>query len=226
MIRAIAGISRLLLLSLVMSGSATMACADNFYANLHAGPRYLLDANMSRDLHGGPLEVGRVHFDNVGVTAGAAGGYVWDFGLALEGEFAYRHNGLDEDVFSGVTTDVDGSLSSYTLLLNAYYRLHNKTDFTPYVGGGVGISLLDLDMRREGEGHSTFHGVDTNTQFAYQGIAGVLYDLAPHWSLGLEYRYFATQHPAFVDSVSGTRVWTETVYRAHEVLLGVTYDFN
>ncbi|MGH6894667.1 MAG: outer membrane protein, partial [Dongiaceae bacterium] len=203
---------------------APAALADGFYVNLHGGPRYLKDADLSRDPHGEPLRVGRLDFKNIGGTVGVAGGYAWDNGLAVEGEFAYRRNGLDHDEFDGDSTDLDGTLSSYAWMANGYYRLDTGTDFTPYIGGGVGIALLDLDMRRGDEGR--FHALDTDTQFAYQGIAGISYALAPHWSVGVDYRFFGTQDPSFIDHPDGNRVWTETVYHAHEVLLGVTYDFN
>jgi opacity protein-like surface antigen len=84
--------------------------------------------------HGEPFS-GRLI--NLGMVVGASAGYSWDMGLAAEAEFAYRRNGLDEDVFSGVSTDVHGTLSSYTLMANGYYRFHNDTPFTPYIGGGV-----------------------------------------------------------------------------------------
>jgi opacity protein-like surface antigen len=223
-LRPTVGLLGAFVLCLALGDEAPAARADGFFVNLHGGPRYLLDADLSRDPHGEPLDVGRLHFDNIGGTVGVAGGYAWDNGLALETEFAYRRNGLDHDVFHGDSTDLDGSLSSYTLLGNVYYRLHTGTDFTPYVGGGVGISLLDLDMKRGDAGW--FHALDTDTQFAYQGIAGVSYAFAPHWSLGAEYRYFGTQDPSFIDHVDGNRIWTETVYHAHELLFGVSYSFD
>lgn len=95
---------------------------------------------------------------------------------------------------------------------------------TPYIGGGVGISLLDLDMKRGDE--ERFHALDTDTQFAYQGIAGLDYAIAPHWSVGREYRLFGTRDPGFIDHPDGNRVWTEIVYHAHELLFDVTYRFD
>lgn len=224
MTKPIAGIVSAFILCHEVGDGVSAARADGFYVNLHGGPRYLEDADLSRDPHGEPLDVGRLHFDNVGGTVGIASGYDWDNGLALETEFAYRRNGLDHDEFHGDSTDLDGTLSSYTLLANLYYRLDTGTDFTPYVGGGVGISLLDLNMKRGDEGK--FHALDTDTQFAYQGIAGLAYAVAPHWSIGAEYRFFGTQDPSFIDHPDGNRVWTETVYHAHELLFGVSYSFD
>ena len=224
MIKPSAGMLGAFVLCQGLAHGASAAWADGFYVNLHGGPRYLEDANLSRDPHGEPLDVGRLHFDNIGGTVGIAGGYDWDNGLGLETEFAYRSNGLDHDVFHGDSTDLDGTLSSYTLLANVYYRIDTGTDFMPYVGGGVGISLLDLDMKRGDEGR--FHALDTDTQFAYQGIAGLAYTITRHWSVGVEYRFFGTQDPSFVDHPDGNRIWTETVYHAHEVLFGVSYSFE
>jgi opacity protein-like surface antigen len=222
--RTVSGLLGACALCCATCAAAPAALADGFYVNLHGGPRYLLDADQSRDPHGEPLDVGRLHFDNIGGTVGLAGGYDWDNGLGLETEFAYRRNGLDHDVFHGDSTDLDGSLSSYTLLANVYYRLNTGTAVTPYIGGGVGISLLDLDMKRGEE--ERFHALDTDTQFAYQGIAGLDYAIAPHWSVGAEYRFFGTTDPSFIDHPDGNRVWTETVYHAHELLFGVTYRFD
>ena len=224
MTKPIGGIVSAFILCHAVGDGVSAARADGFYVNLHGGPRYLEDADLSRDPHGEPLDVGRLHFDNVGGTVGIASGYDWDNGLALETEFAYRRNGLDHDEFHGDSTDLDGTLSSYTLLANLYYRLDTGTDFTPYVGGGVGISLLDLNMKRGDEGK--FHALDTDTQFAYQGIAGLAYAVAPHWSIGAEYRFFGTQDPSFIDHPDDNRVWTETVYHAHELLFGVSYSFD
>ena len=212
------------LICLAIFGTAPDALADGFYFSVHGGPRYLLDADLSLDLHDEPLRVGRLFPDNIGGVASVAAGYAWQSGWAAEAEFAYRRNGLDADRFDGETTDVHGSLSSYTLMGNGYYRLNTGTDFTPYIGGGVGISLLELEERR-GDG-GKFHAFDTDTQFAYQGIAGVAYKFAPDWNLDVEYRYFGTQDPSFIDHVAGVRTWTETVYHAHEILLGVTWELN
>ena len=234
MTKLIAGIVGALILGHAAVGVPT-ARANGFYVNLHGGPHYLNDADLSRDPHGVPLDIGRLHFDNLGGTVGIAGGYVWednplwdnpwwDDGFAVETEFAYRHNDLDHDTFHGDSTDLDGSLDTYTLLANVYYRIDTHTKLTPYIGGGVGISMLDLDMKRGDDGW--FHAWDTDTQFAYQFIGGLAYDIAQHWSVGVEYRYFGTQDPSFIDHVDGTRIWTETVYHAHEVLFGVTYTFN
>ena len=224
MTKPIGGIVSAFILCHAVGDGVSAARADGFYVNLHGGPRYLEDADLSRDPHGEPLDVGRLHCDHGGGTVAIAGGSDWDTGLALETEFAYRRNGLDHDEFHGDSTDLDGTLSSYTLLANLYYRLDTGTDFTPYVGGGVGISLLDLNMKRGDEGK--FHALDTDTQFAYQGIAGLAYAVAPHWSIGAEYRFFGTQDPSFIDHPDDNRVWTETVYHAHELLFGVSYSFD
>ena len=73
MTKLIAGIVAALILCYA-PGDVSAARADGFYVNLHGGPRYLVDANLSRYLHGVPLDIGRLHFDNIGGTVGVAGG--------------------------------------------------------------------------------------------------------------------------------------------------------
>ena len=76
---------------------------------------------------------------------------------------------------------------------NAYWEF---VDFPmlrvkPYVGAGVGFSLLESDLAWNG-----FRLLDdsygTDSAFAYQGMAGVNVCTGPRMSLFVEYRYFAT----------------------------------
>ena len=58
---------------------------------------------------------------------------------------------------------------------------------TPYVGAGAGIAFVDPSLS---PGCTM-----CSTQFAYQGIVGVGYNMAPGWRIDLDGRYYGTTNP-------------------------------
>jgi OOP family OmpA-OmpF porin len=58
--------------------------------------------------------------------------------------------------------------------------------------------------------------------FAYQGIAGISYDLTPNVSLAVDYRYFATTEGNFHDEYGGS---FKSTYHSHNAFLNIVYHF-
>jgi opacity protein-like surface antigen len=81
---------------------------------------------------------------------------------------------------------------------------------TPYVGAGLGGARVDFD------------GDETDTEFAWQVMAGVDYAMTPQWSLYGEVRYFSVDDGRFVNDddlrVSGG-------YDSVDLLFGAAYRF-
>jgi opacity protein-like surface antigen len=156
-----------------------------------------------------------------GFVVGGAGGYKFDFGLRLEGEIAYRRNGFDD--FSGTPTG--GDLGATSLMANIWYEFDTGTALHPFIGGGLGAAIIDVD-------DFTFGSVglrsDSQTAFAYQVGAGLAYDLSDNVTLTAEYRFFVAQDITaedvieIVDTVPlGIR--DKFDYQAHAVMLGIRY---
>jgi OOP family OmpA-OmpF porin len=157
-----------------------------------------------------------------GYAAGGNAGYEFRGGLRLEGELVYRRQDEKSRSAAGVTLPTHGSIDNLAIMGNAYYDFYNTTEFTPYVGAGVGAAYFHL---------SDFNTVglpglsNSDWQFAYQGIAGVRYTFTPNWSASLDYRYFATTDAKFRGTVAGTTTGLKTAYNTHNVMLGVAYHF-
>src|SRR5262249_26722124 len=70
---------------------------------------------------------------------------------------------------------------------------------------------------------------DDNWQFAYQGIAGVKWQVVPAVSVSLDYRYFATtdfNFSAHGQAFSGTALSSvKGEYHSHNVMLGIAFHF-
>jgi OmpA-OmpF porin, OOP family len=205
-------------LSLCALAAASPALADGFYVGIHGGAVFLPEADTDVTNTGQPTIEAELERDP-GWLAGAAAGYVWPGGLALEAEITYRENRLDEIELLGMELDLDGEQQSYAALANAYYRFDTGGRVTPYLGGGAGAAVLTLDADAENGG--TFK--DTETVFAYQAIAGLDYALTPHLAFGVEYRYFATEDAELSDSQAGNTTDLETEYRAHNVLMRLIF---
>ncbi len=136
---------------------------------------------------------------DTGFTAGAAVGK--KFGnVRAELEGIYEQSDLD-------VTGVDGKTEFYGAMANGYYDFNNSTRFTPYVGAGLGYGKLRYS--------SDTAGVDSSSEdtLAYQGIAGVGYELNPCWTLTGEYRYVGTTKAA------------DTRYQSHSAVAGLRYTF-
>jgi len=81
---------------------------------------------------------------------------------------------------------------------------------TPYVGAGAGLALID-----------STNGAFTDTQFAYEGLVGVGWNIDSQWRAMLEGRYIGTTSPSV--NVNGTNV----TYNNNNivVLVGAQYKF-
>lgn len=189
---------------------------QGWYASLGAGLNILRDSDLSGGNYHSTAEFDR------GVAGIGAVGY--SFGhVRLEGELGVRRNTVD--TISNPGGEGHGRVWGESLMANVLYDFLPASRFSPYVGVGGGVAHLKYG--EVGSGATTVAD-DSDNVFAYQGIAGVRYDLNYNWSLNADYRYFATQDPSF-SSTGATTPATSSVdseYRNHTILVGVTYHFG
>ena len=157
-----------------------------------------------------------------GPAIGVRAGYEWG-PWRLEEEFAYRINGIDS--IGGI--GVDGNRINYSFMTNLIAGTNQWFNFgwpvDPYIGFGIGAAIL-----HEGWSAGPFTGQvrtpfgvitgaqasgtwvsSTSTQFAYQGIAGIRYNINPSLAFDIDYRYFATTQAKFnVDKARGGGSYT------------------
>jgi OOP family OmpA-OmpF porin len=167
---------------------------------------------------GGSTATDRDHHDegfDVGGRLGVKQG-PWRF----EGEFNYRRNGLSE-IVSTSDPKASGSTQAFTFLGNAIYDFDVSPwwrGVTPHIGAGIGLAHLSAKQKIAG-----FTLLDSSdTQFAYQAIAGLRFPLTPNWALDLDYRYLAATDPTY-KSPAGARVTSS--YQTHNVIASLTFSF-
>ena len=122
---------------------------------------------------------------HTGVTAG---------GIALAGEDAgvliTGSGNLGVNVGDLVAAG-EGDISNIFVMANMIYDFQNSSQFTPYVGAGVGVGFVDVEYAPS----ATTIIDDNSTQFAYQAMAGISYEASANTDLFVGYRYRATLDP-------------------------------
>ena len=131
--------------------------------------------------------------------------------IRIEGEIGLHTN----------TADISGFADEFTFGIvsfmgNGYFDIPTNSPLRPYVGGGLGFAVVNLE--------DDFFGLtesDSDLVAAFQLMAGVGYDISPKATLTFGYRYFTTSDPTFV--LSGFSFETEIT--SHDFLFGARFRF-
>ncbi len=116
-------------------------------------------------------------------TGWAAGGMVgYDFiGPRVELEGMYRDN-------TGQFGSVGVDINQVSVMANLLYDFNAGGVIVPYIGAGAGAAFLNSSL---------LGASSSSTQFAYQAILGVGYNIDPTFRINLEGRYYGTTSPNF-----------------------------
>jgi len=178
--------------------AATPALAqqvDGLYVGAGAGANFLQGNGLNKDDY------------DVGPAGNLYVGYGFGNGFRTDLEASIREN----------SHDGNNHQTTYGLMANGYYDFDFGSPFVPYIGAGVGVALLDSELKGGGGKFSDF-----NTQFAYQGIAGVSYNFSPNLAANLEYRYLGNTKPTFKDNGVSLKYDSSN---NHTILIGLRYTF-
>jgi opacity protein-like surface antigen len=198
------------------AASAQGFSGEGFYLKGFGGATFADDETL--DLSGGFADFFgiRASLDyDTGYLLGAALGYSVLPNMDVEVEYTYRDVdgtlSVRDDFFP--TEKFDETTKVNAVMLNAFYRfdpMGAQGQFRPYLGGGLGGARVDFD------------GDETDTELAWQVMAGVDFAVTPQWSLYGEARYFATQSGAFVRE---SDFFVEGGYDSIDLLVGAAYRF-
>lgn len=221
--------------SLVFALACGLALAPGaraqYYVSAHGGGVIADDANTPISAAGITVR-GETDFDP-GFMFGGAVGYRWKE-LRVEGEAAYRTRDADSytatavsgagfGTITGVATAPlsDTDLSSLAFMVNGWYDIRTQTPWRPYLGGGIGAAIANLNVGSADTGSNEFD--DSDIVLAYQLGIGLDYEVNPSMRVGVGYRYFATTDPEFNDTVGGVPFRIETEVSTHNLLVGVMF---
>lgn len=149
-----------------------------------------------------------------GVRVDFSGGYNFSKSWAIELEAGLIYNSLSElEAEAGgmtATEDLDMNFIQIPVLVNVIYRIPLESKFKPYLGAGAGgvfsiVSGDDVDS-------------ESDFAFAFQGMAGIDYELSENTDIGIGYKFLG----ALGQDFGG--VETDNIY-THAFLLGFNFRF-
>ncbi len=130
--------------------------------------------------------------------SGAFGRYLDDIKvIRLEGEVLYYRSNISN--ISG--TAADGNLSNASLMFNAFYDFNTDSNWTPFIGGGIGYARVSFENLSTG-GATRID--DSGDAFAWQFRAGVSYQLSRSVSINGSYRLYGTDNLIFKDPTNAS----------------------
>jgi opacity protein-like surface antigen len=190
--KAIAGIATLATAGLLSSATAQTLPSRGLYMTADAGACFIQDTDFE-GFPGGVPPGGSVSFDT-GVRLGISGGYMFNPYVALEGQVGVMEGFLDD--VSGAD-HVDAYMAQIPFMANLRLQWPNRSIITPYVGAGIGGSTVFLSIDDWWQNDVFMEGDDADTVFAWQAFAGLRFVLNETMEIGAEYRYVASEGPAW-----------------------------
>ncbi len=229
----------------LLAAAAALAVApaaqayEGLYGAIGAGLNYMGEQDVTNDQPGGG---GPYAFDSSadydsGIGVYAAIGKAWGGNYRTEIEFSYRDNSIDSinpdgAGFSGWPAGtINGSTTTKALMVNFLYDFDTGSSIaTPYLGFGGGIAHIDHDIvGANAAGVPLPGGIAygaSNFQPAFQGIAGLAFELAEGLALDFSYRYFRTGKGEYDGTLIGLPAEFETSNKAHSLFAGLRWNFG
>ena len=127
--------------------------------------------------------------DTLGVTLGGGYQYKW-FRADVTVDYAPRVTARADSVLAATPQpQYTTKLDALSILANAYVDLGTWSGFTPYVGGGIGVSYLRSREYTDTTVLVSQVSSSSRTNFSWAAMAGVSYRVSPRWVIDLGYRH-------------------------------------
>jgi len=167
-------------------------------------------------------------------------GYDFDkkFGVPIRAELEYAGFSKAETKKSygddDYTAKMKQTFGIQTLFMNAYWDINTGTQFTPYIGGGLGMAFINTKFKDSGydyadpdDAWNESTGSKNVTNFAWNVGAGLGYDFTENWTLDVGYRFVglgSVKTKTYSDDDYKMYGKTSNLYQ-HQFAVGVRYTF-
>jgi len=162
---------------------------------------------------------------NMGINAGYDFNVSYNLPVRAELDYTYRSNAkinTSTYFFSSIDGNSGGEyedenfkISQSTLMVNGYYDFYTDTEFTPYVGAGLGASFVKYKDEAS----------ISKTQFAWSLMAGVSYKVLSNLTTNIEYRYLDSGKIKQNDNDDGWTNKFSAKLQSHDISVGLRYSF-
>jgi opacity protein-like surface antigen len=200
-----------LMMLLMLSGVSSGAVAGPYISG-NLGETFMNDSDVL-------VSAGSRDFVTVEYKPGFAGSFAagYNFGMfRVEGEIAYQSNNADYkyrevddyDYYYDVNHDAvhydKSDMKAWSFMGNFYLDFVNSSPVTPFITAGIGMADVEL------------FAVNDDVM-AYQVGAGLAFEINPHMSIDIKYRYFATDDLNYGGY--------DVEFSSHNVYAGFRYTF-
>jgi outer membrane protein OmpA-like peptidoglycan-associated protein len=167
-------------MALPIAANAQSLQYPGFYVGAEGGGTWMFQTST-----GTPFGTGTIYPD-IGFAVGGMVGY--DFvGPRVEIEGVYRRN--TATVGAGQFNAFGAAKDDIGVMANVLYDFNAGGVIVPYIGAGAGVAFINS---------SALGLSNSSTEFAYQAILGVGYNIDPMWRVNLDARYYGTTSPNFI----------------------------
>ena len=193
----------------------TSGVPDTRYVSLFGGGVFAQDTHMTYS------SVDYMAEFKAGFTIGAAIGENLTENLRGEVEVAFQTYDVDGVDDAGTPlTDTDGTINSYFLLANLW-RDFDMGAFQPYVGGGLGMAFMDVDISYDTV--NEYRAKGTDVALAAQVGSGVRFPVTDSLTLDAGYRFKAAMG-VFSEGWDGDNHMSASHY-THVGQIGASWKF-
>ena len=183
----------LVLLAPVSLQAQTINAQEGFYIGAGGGAAWFIGSNPNSQSWTGWAVGGKAGYDFVGPR--------------LELEVGYGQIPVSANIPG---TAINGKVGQLTAMVNLLYDFMPTSVITPYIGAGAGIAFVDSNSALG------------STQFAYQGMLGVAYNVSEQLRFMVEGRYVGTTNPSVNTPFGNVSFQNQNIL----ALAGVSYKFT
>lgn len=153
----------------------------------------------------------------------ALGYELCDWNMRVEAEYVWRHwsNDRFKNASSEFTSD-SGHLREYAFMGNLLYDMELSDPFGMYIGAGLGLGNSRLELNNS---DGAIRDTADDWVFAWQLMAGMVWDLNECWDLTLGYRFLALGKPSLPTSVNGVCADVDNMPYSNNIDLGLRFKF-
>jgi outer membrane protein OmpA-like peptidoglycan-associated protein len=218
--------------------SPTLARDNAWYVGVEGGAMIVEDLDYDVTTAAGVRTGDALTVDHdYGYDVDAVIGY--DFGgFRLETEVGYRNavvdgftstlrlpvvtgTGANSSIGAGQFSYGGGRTTALSFMVNGLLDFGPDDGLQGFVGGGVGVARVKADSYALNTNADFLD--DSDTVFAYQGLAGIRAPLTDTVDATLKYRFFNADNVKIINSVGSQN---ETRFRSHSILGGLTFNFG
>lgn len=145
--------------------------------------------------------------------------------LRMEIEVAFRGNSEKNWSNGGNITEVKGLWNNTTLFANLFWDFHNDSDFTPFIGGGLGMAFNYSGYDITTRSGDKFSIDDRETNFAWNAGAGISYTCNDFLTIDASYRFVGLGYNEESSVINGRKYEVSTQPYNNEFMLGARFSF-